>query len=111
MSEGWNAVVWSAPASSFPYLRGMSTIVSVSSVCVYRITCVEGRGGGHGRLCLVHLTRPLNPHRCTACMLLMRPVLLKVIPIHIMPRVLGLAQACGCLVTCIPALKPSPCPH
>lgn len=28
MAEGWNAVVWSAETDSFPFLKGMSSIVS-----------------------------------------------------------------------------------
>ena len=28
MAEGWNAVVWSAEKDEFPYLKGMSSIVS-----------------------------------------------------------------------------------
>ena len=28
VAEGWNAVVWSAEKDEFPYLKGMSSIVS-----------------------------------------------------------------------------------
>lgn len=67
VAEGWNAVVWSAETDDFPYLKGMSSIVSGwrMGVAVWRFANCQQRAatyeGVHADCCNAQRKRTLCP--------------------------------------------------